>query len=111
VVHSEDICKPRNLGARATSTGRVNSIRRNNTELCEVRIELERRLAHLVAEERQVLMLVLNEYLYCSVRTLKGCCRALPKGRMRLGQGRPIYQEDSVRSTVCVTRGDEESVG
>ena len=42
----------------------MNSIRGFNLdELAEIRTELERRLAHLDVEEREILMPVLNEYL------------------------------------------------
>jgi hypothetical protein len=67
----------------------VNSIRRNNTELCEVRIELERRLAHLVAEERQVLMLVLNEYLYLFCKDIEGVLPCTTKGSHEIRTGTP----------------------
>jgi len=54
----------RNLEAGETSAGCVNSIRGNNSnDLPAVRTEVERSLAHLVSEERQILMPVLNEYL------------------------------------------------
>ena len=54
----------RNLGAGETSAGCVNLIRGNNSaELAEIRAELERSLAHLVTEERQILMPVMNEHL------------------------------------------------
>jgi hypothetical protein len=58
----------RKLEAGETSAGIVNLIRGNNsTELAEVRADLERRLAHLATEERQILMPVMNEYpdLFC----------------------------------------------
>ena len=51
----------------------MNSIRGNNsTELAEVWAELERRLAHLVAEDRQILMPVLNEYLDLFCNDIEG---------------------------------------
>jgi len=49
----------------------VNFIRGNNSvELAEVQVELEHRLGHLVAEDRQILMPVMNEYLdlFCNDR-------------------------------------------
>jgi len=64
----------RNLEAGGTSACHVNSIRRNNTtELGEVRTELERRLAHLVVEELQVLVPILYEYL--DLRSCTQGCR------------------------------------
>jgi len=83
----------RNLEAGGTSAGRVNSIRRNNTtELCEVRTELERRLAHLVAEERQILMPVLNEYLDLFCNDIEGVLPRTTKGshEIRKGDALPI---------------------
>jgi len=53
----------RNLEAGETSACSVNLIRGNSSELAEVQAELERRLAHLVTEERQIFMPGMNEYL------------------------------------------------
>jgi hypothetical protein len=79
----------RNLGAGETSAGSANLIRGNNSaELAEVRAELERRLAHLGTEERHILMPVMSSWT-CSVVTKRECCRAPPRGLMRLGQGTP----------------------
>jgi hypothetical protein len=63
----------------------VNSIRRNNTtELGEVGIELEQRLAHLVAEEQQVLMTVLNEYLDLFCNDIEGVLPCTTKGSHKI---------------------------
>ena len=93
-------CTPRvtgfdsqNLEAQGTSAGRVNSIRRNNTtELGEVRIKLEQRLAHLVVEEQQVLMPVLNEYLDLFCNDIEGVLPCTTKGlyEIRTGDALPI---------------------
>jgi hypothetical protein len=59
-------CAPRvtEFDWRNLEAGSVNLIRRNDSaELAEVRAELERRLAHLVTVERQILMPIMNEYL------------------------------------------------
>ena len=71
----------------------MNSIRRNNTtELGEVRTELERRLAHLFAEERQILMPVLNEYLDLFCIVIEGVLPCTTKGshEIRTGDALPI---------------------
>lgn len=83
----------RNLQAGETSAGSVNSISVNNSAtLVEVQAELEQRVAHLVTGERQILKPVMNEYLdlFCNDREReRECCRAPPRGFMRLGQGTP----------------------
>jgi len=71
----------RNLDAGETSAGCMNLIRENNsTELAEVRAELERRLAHLVTEERQILMPVMNEYLELFCNDKEGVLPCTTKG-------------------------------
>jgi hypothetical protein len=81
----------RNLEAGENSAGSANLIRRNDTaELAEVRAELERRLAHLVIEERQILMPVMNEYLDLFFNDEEGVLLCMTKGfhEIRTG-GRP----------------------
>jgi hypothetical protein len=61
----------RSLGAEGASTSRVNVIRENNSyELAEVRTELERRIAHMAIQDRQIMMPVLDNYLglFCNDR-------------------------------------------
>ena len=71
----------RNLEAEETSADCVNLIRENySTELAEVRAELQRRLAHLVTEERQILMPVMNEYLYLFCNDKEGVLPCTSKG-------------------------------
>ena len=82
-----------NLEAGGTSTDCMNSIRGNNsTELAEVRAELERRLPHLVAEDRQTLMPVLNEYLDPFCNDIEGVLACTTKGshEIRTGDALPI---------------------
>ena len=81
------------LETGGTSDGCVNSIRGNNsTELAEVRAELERRLAHLVAEDRQMLMPVLNEYLDLFCNVIEGMLAYITKGshEIRTGDALPV---------------------
>jgi len=106
----------RNLEAGETSAGSVNFIRGNNSaELAEVRAELEQRLAHLVIEERQILLPVMS-IRTCSVMTGKECCHAPPTNFMRLGQGTPcllrriltVYRAHIVtafnnKTIICIT--------
>ena len=81
------------LEAGGTSAGCVSSIRGNNsTELAEVRAELERRLADLVAEDRQILMPVLSEYLDLFCNDIEGVLPCTTKGshEIRAGDALPI---------------------
>ena len=83
----------RHLETGGTSEGCVNSIRENNsTELAEVRAELEWRLAHLVVEDRQILMPVLNEYLGLFCNDTEGVLPCTTKGshEIRTGDALPI---------------------
>jgi len=71
----------------------VNSIRGNNsTVLAEVQAELEQRLAHLFAENRQILMPVLNEYLDLFCNDIEGVLPCTTKGshEIRTGDALPI---------------------
>ena len=87
--------------AGGTSASCVNSIVVNNsTEMAEVRTKLERRLAHLVLEERQISMPVTNEYLDDTVMALRECYHTLTKGLVSLGQGTPCI----LRRTLTVYR-------
>ena len=83
----------RHLEAGGTSEGCVSSIREDNsTELAEVRAELERRLAHLVAEDRQILMPVVNEYLGLFCNDIEGVLPCTTKGshKTRTGDALPV---------------------
>jgi len=64
----------RNVGAGETSAVSVNLIRGNNSaELAEVQPELERRLAHLRTEERQILIPIMSNWT-CSAMTKSQQC-------------------------------------
>jgi len=66
----------------------VNSIRGNNsTELAAVWTEVERRLTHLVAEERQLLIPVLNEYLNLLCNDIEGVPPCTTKGHHAIWTG------------------------
>ena len=76
----------RHLEAGGTSEGCMSSIREDNST------ELERRLAHLVAEDRQILMPVLNEYLGLFCNDIEGALPCTTKGshEIRTGDALPI---------------------
>jgi transposase InsO family protein len=83
----------RHSGADGTSAGRVHVVRgHNSAELRVVRTELERKLAHLSAEESQILIPVLNQYedLFCNDR--EGVLPSTTKGyhEIRTGDALPI---------------------
>jgi hypothetical protein len=83
----------RNLEEGDTSACSVNLIRGNNyAELAEVQAELERRLPHLVAEERQILMPVMNEYLDLFCNDKEGLLSCTTKGfhEIRTGDALPV---------------------
>ena len=92
-------CAPRvtwfgsqNSEAGETSAGSVNLIRGNNSaELAEVRAELEQRIAHLVTEERQILMPVMNEWsdLFCNDREVVLPCTTKRFHEVRTGNALP----------------------
>jgi hypothetical protein len=82
-----------NLEAGETSACRVNYIRGNNSaDMAEVQTELERRLAQLVAEERQILMPVMNEYLDLFCNDKEGVLPCTTKGfhEIRTGDALPV---------------------
>ena len=63
----------------------MNSIRGNNsTELAAVRTEVEGRLTHLDAEERQLLMPVLKEYLDLFCNDIEGVLPCTTKGHQAI---------------------------
>ena len=70
----------------------MNSIRGNNsTELAEVRAKFERRSAHFVAEDRQILMPIMNEYLDLFCNDIEGVLPCTTKGSHEIRTGRPAY--------------------
>ena len=86
----------RNLDAGEISAGCMDSIRGNNsTELATVRTELDRRLAHLVAEERHLLMPVMNENLDLFCNDTEGVLPCTTKGHneIRTGDALPIKKD------------------
>jgi hypothetical protein len=83
----------RNLEAKETSMCSVNLIGGNSSaELAEAQAELQRRLAHLVTEERQILMLVMNEYLDLFCNNKEGVLPCTTKGfhEIRTGDALPV---------------------
>ena len=86
----------RHLEAGGTLEGCLSSIREDNsTELAEVRAELERRLTHLVGEDRQILMPVLNENLGLFCNDIEGVLPCTTKGsyEIRTGDALPITKK------------------
>jgi hypothetical protein len=101
----------RNLEAGETLAGSVNLIRRNDSaELAEVWVELQRRLAHLVTEERQILTPVMNEYLdlFCNEKEGVLPCTTKRFHEIRTGDALPVKKNP--HRVPYALRGDEESV-
>ena len=102
----------RNLEAGETSACRVNLIRGNNSvELAEVQAELQRGLAHLVAEKKRILMPVMNQYLdlFCYDKEGVLPCTTSEFHEIRTGDALPVKK--SPYRVPYALRGDEESVG
>ena len=90
----------------------MNFIRGNNSvELAEVQAELQRGLAHLVAEKKQILMPVMNQYLdlFCYDKEGVLPCTTSEFHEIRTGDALPVKK--SPYRVPYALRGDEESVG